>query len=383
MRILINNAVMDTDSSSSAPDEEFRFTSCVRGFHVYESAWAPVYHEILHCSREEGNVHDPYAVKVMKSGRVVGHLPKKISATCSLFLRKGGTISCQVTDERRKRSYDLVQGGLEIQCLLIFSSKKRDLLDKVQKLLALSIEKVEKSVKNEMAKDLAKDKMAMVNEIATDKETADDACVILPAAKKVKVEADCVIKPVEVVEDDATSQPWAAFPTTRIRLYAEEKAILVSDRKLNDKHINFAQALLKAQHPRIEGLRNTLQQARFNFSISDKVVQIVHVRMDHWIVISNIFTSTKGQVDVYDTSYGEIDKSSRILIYSMFDEPVQINLIQGMQKQVGGVDCGVFSIAIATSLVHGQNPVSVVYNQPSLRAHLVSCFEKLAMIPFI
>ena len=105
--------------------------------------------------------------------------------------------------------------------------------------------------------------------------------------------------------------------------------------------------------------------------------------MDHWIVISNIFTSTKGQVDVYDTSYGEIDKSSRILIYSMFDEPVQINLIQDMQKQVGGVDCGVFSIAIATSLVHGQNPVSVVYDQPSLRSHLVSCFEKLAMIPFI
>ena len=80
----------------------------------------------------------------------------------------------------------------------------------------------------------------------------------------------------------------------------------------------------------------------------------MHVRTDHWIVISTIFTSTKGQVDVYDTSYGEIDKSSRILIYSMFDEPVQINLIQDMQKQVGGVDCGVFSIAIATSLVHGQ-----------------------------
>ena len=370
---------MDTDSSSSAPNEEFRFTSCVRGFHVYESAWAPDYHEILQCSCEDGNVHDPYAVKVMKSGGVVGHLPKKISATCSLFLRKGGTILCQVTDERQKRSFDLVQGGLEIQCLLIFSSKKRDLLDKVQKLLALSIEKVEKSVKNEMVKD----KMVMVNEIATDKETVDDTCVIIPAAKKVKVEADCVVKPVEVVEDDATSQPWAAFPTTRVRLYAEKKAILVNGRKLNDKHINFAQALLKAQYPRMEGLRNTLQQARFNFSISDEVVQIVHVRMDHWIVISNIFTSTKGQVDVYDTSYGEIDKSSRILIYSMFDEPVQINLIQDMQKQVGGVDCGVFSIAIAISLVHGQNPVSVVYDQPLLRSHLVSCFEKLAMIPFI
>ena len=102
----------------------------------------------------------------------------------------------------------------------------------------------------------------MVNEIATDKEMVDDTCVIIPAAKKVKVEADCVVKPVEVVEDNATSQPWVAFPTTRVRLYAEGKAILVSGRKLNDKHINFSQTLLKAQHPRMEALRNMLQQAR-------------------------------------------------------------------------------------------------------------------------
>ena len=31
---------MDT-GISSVPDEEFRFTSCIRDFHVYESAWTP------------------------------------------------------------------------------------------------------------------------------------------------------------------------------------------------------------------------------------------------------------------------------------------------------------------------------------------------------
>ena len=41
-----------------------------------------------------------------------------------------------------------MQGGLEIHFLLIFSSNKRDLLDKLQKLLALSIEKIEEMVKN-------------------------------------------------------------------------------------------------------------------------------------------------------------------------------------------------------------------------------------------
>ena len=46
-----------------------------------------------------------------------------------------------------------------------FSIKKRDLLDKLQKLLALSNEKIEETVKNQMAKD---------KEIAADNETVDD-----------------------------------------------------------------------------------------------------------------------------------------------------------------------------------------------------------------
>ena len=58
-----------------------------------------------------------------------------------------------------------------MQCLLTFSSKKRDLLDKLQKLLALSIEKVEETVKNEVVKD---------KEIAADNETVDDVCLTIP-----------------------------------------------------------------------------------------------------------------------------------------------------------------------------------------------------------
>ena len=41
---------------------------------------------------EPTNTIDQYAVAVIRSGLVVGHLPKKISRVCSLFLRRGGTI---------------------------------------------------------------------------------------------------------------------------------------------------------------------------------------------------------------------------------------------------------------------------------------------------
>ena len=54
------------------------------------------------CCHELANVHDLFALKVMKADATVGHLLKKISSTCSLFIMKGGVISCKVTDPNRK-----------------------------------------------------------------------------------------------------------------------------------------------------------------------------------------------------------------------------------------------------------------------------------------
>jgi len=86
---------------------EIFFDLCVRGYHVYQVEWTPVLGEILPCTPELGNVHDIFAVKVTKDGETVGHVPKKISSTCSLFISNGGVI-----DPNRRYSRDLAQGGL-------------------------------------------------------------------------------------------------------------------------------------------------------------------------------------------------------------------------------------------------------------------------------
>ena len=91
---------------------ENTFSTCIRGYQVYQDEWTPMLDETLSCCRELTNVHDPFAVKVMKADAYVGHLPKKISSTCSLFIMKGGVISCKVTDPNRKYLRDLAQGGL-------------------------------------------------------------------------------------------------------------------------------------------------------------------------------------------------------------------------------------------------------------------------------
>ena len=92
---------------------ETKFRTC-RGYHVYQNDWIPVLGEGLQCSHEIGNTYDPYAVKVTEDNTTVGHLPKKISLTYLFFIRKEGTIHCEVMDLNRKYPRELVQGGLEI-----------------------------------------------------------------------------------------------------------------------------------------------------------------------------------------------------------------------------------------------------------------------------
>ena len=58
-----------------------------------------------------------FAVAVVRLAVVVGHIPKKISSVCSMFLQWGGTIKCQVMASKHYLE-DLPQGGLEILCTL-------------------------------------------------------------------------------------------------------------------------------------------------------------------------------------------------------------------------------------------------------------------------
>ena len=105
------------------------FESMIGGYHEYRMIWNnPIAGEELPCYRELGNSHDPYAVAVKNffagEQKVVGHVPRRISAICSLFIRRGGDIRCQVTGDRRYSS-DLLQGGLEIPAVLFFTAAKK------------------------------------------------------------------------------------------------------------------------------------------------------------------------------------------------------------------------------------------------------------------
>ena len=80
--------------------DTFVAESCIRGHHVYQREWTPILGEELQRQRESTNANDPYAVAVRKDDNVVGHVPRRISAACSLFIQKGGHIVCILFEVR-------------------------------------------------------------------------------------------------------------------------------------------------------------------------------------------------------------------------------------------------------------------------------------------
>lgn len=253
-------------------------------------------------------------------------------------------MSCKITGAKRY-SGDLLQGGLEIPCVLLFEGDEM-LVKKVKRLLHHSEEK----------------------------EKEEKSGVVETPSKKIKLEdngkKDCI--------SEADLTEWLFLNSSMIKLYMNDKCTILEGRQLNDRHMTFAQNLLKCQFPNIQGLTCTLMQTQIRFNNEQNFVQILHVRQNHWIVISNLLCGTT-KIDVFDTVYFDIDENTAGLINNMFDQPLEVKMFQGVQKQKGSVDCGPFCIAIATSILHGS---PIMFTQSLLRSTLISRFESFHMSPF-
>ena len=158
----------------------------------------------------------------------------------------------------------------------------------------------------------------------------------------------------------------------------EDKLTLEFDR-LNDRHINFVQTLLRNQFPQCYRLQNTPLQGRHKYDVSAKLVQILHVCRNHWVVISSLLCHNN-EIRYYDTIYNDIDQQTHNLLNTMFGEDIKVTMDTQVQKQKEDKDCGVFCIAVATSLLFNQPPGP--FTQSLLCPHLIHCIENKSMITF-
>ena len=297
-------------------DTYFSFEAMIRGYHVYKDVWDSEIGERLSCQVERNNRHDTHAVAVVKSSKVVGHLPQKISLICSLFLgRSGSSIECEVIANRRY-SQDLPQGGLEIPCIVFFrgnSPKCKDSALKAEKLIRIALD----------------------GGMQTEKPGSPSAAITVPDEASTGVER---------------SSFWVKKGC--IVLSFTERDEITMGKELSDLHINFAQALLKQQYGLEKGFYSTLLQGQ-QHHIHPKI-QIVHSRGNHWIVASTVL-SEDSVVNVYDTLYNSLDTSTVAILNCLYEKGSKYHFAN-ISKQKGCKDCGVYAIAISTLLVNNLDP---------------------------
>ena len=127
--------------------------------------------------------------------------------------------------------------------------------------------------------------------------------------------------------------------------------------------------------------RPTLSPVRQFDIMTGPFIQIVNINNNHWICFSSIH-SPPGYVDVYDSLSTPVNQQIIRLAYDLTGPAFQKIRCIPVQQQKNLSDCGVFSIAFATSLVYGQNPMNVTYNINQMRPHLMQCLKGGNITPF-
>ena len=353
----------------------FSVDSSSRGYHEYQSIWPnPTAYDELLCEREPGNSHDTHAVAIKKyiSGvlSTVGHVPRKISKVSSIFIRRGGTIQCRVNGHRCY-SADLEQGGLEIPCILTYIIDDQKEWAKTQETINVKL-----GIKTaDCVDDLVNlDFLANASAESTAPPVAMES--IDGSVSMVDLTAQCS------TQDQVDQSP----PKKKPKNFCEEDIIM--GQELSDLEINLSQELLKAQYPKVSGLQSTLFQERnqlFPNGFLTNCIQIVHCQARHHWVTASTINCKLGEVKVFDTLFNHCDQETTGIIHKLFATAnfPKLTITMGRcQKQKGGMDCGLFSIANATALAFGLHPSKQKYKQSAMRMHLVRCFAAKQMTPF-
>ena len=154
---------------------------------------------------------------------------------------------------------------------------------------------------------------------------------------------------------------------------------------LTSRHINKCQEILKRQFPDLGGLHCCTMGVTLDFpkATGDQWLQVVHDN-DHWVLVAK---TEAGHVSIYDSlaqscwrkrphtlscASSLLQTSEKHLLYK----------VKSCQQQNNGFDCGVNAVAFATSVAHGVDPITVIYDRRTLRSHLQKLLAAENFTPF-
>ena len=169
----------------------------------------------------------------------------------------------------------------------------------------------------------------------------------------------------------------------------------MNDYWLNDRVINAAMKLMRKIAPNFAGLADVILAKKDGFPCSlsmDGFVQIVNMRGNHWITLSNA-QNLRLEVAIYDNLHGVDKNKDKEIRYPISVEqsvcqimrpPNDVTfLVDDVQQQEGGEDCGLFAIAFATLLCVGRDPTKECFDKKIMRRELTKSLEEEDMALFV
>ena len=248
-----------------------------------------------------------------------------------------------------------------------------------------------------------------VNPILEEVAPADNAMYDIPmqetnnpnySDETVKKE-NCVVE--EETEEDVLEESDDEIPITgyfeahgpvkkrRTMLFSDdEKKLIKGNEMLTDESMNLAMSLIHEQFSHIGGLTDSSIRKCQQFDIvpsENGYIQILHAGSMQWICVANMTSGkSSNQVHyVFNSLFSrkiQQDVIHQIAAYSFCPENELIIHVMPVQQQKNGVDCGLFSIAFATSLAFREDPSNSTYDSAALRPHLIKCLTSGRISPF-
>ena len=133
-----------------------------------------------------------------------------------------------------------------------------------------------------------------------------------------------------------------------------------------------------------QSVLNGLVRSRSSFqAVNNDHIQLLHDGKNHWLLTF----CAEGQVYVCDSMGGKVSRVCRKSVSALYrcftDKFGKIRLSYlGVQKQSDGYNCGLFAIAFAAEVLHGQSPVGASFIVEEMRPHLINCLETEELTAF-
>ena len=147
---------------------------------------------------------------------------------------------------------------------------------------------------------------------------------------------------------------------------------------------------------RIGGLEDVVVARKSGFPCSDSgqgFVQIINIRQNHWLTLSNVLCASS-HTCVYDSLHTlSVKPNKKQVSYpiNVDQAACQISrreksftmMVENVQQQNLGEDCGLFAIVFAALLCNNQDPAKAVINQNIMRQELLHGLQDMDITRFV